>query len=63
MKKFIKSKVGAVILSISLAMGLLVLTASFGISVKDGLWVKMIILIPAFGLYYYLKPDETDKKD
>ena len=56
MKKFIKTKVGAFIASFLLALFLLTVTAYFGYDVsKEGLWLKMIILIPSFILYSSLK--------
>tara|TARA_B110000238_G_scaffold153280_1_gene165604 strand:- start:255 stop:542 length:288 start_codon:yes stop_codon:yes gene_type:complete len=61
MKKFIKTKLGAFIVSSFLAFSLLVLTAVFGYEVKDGLWVKMLILIPAFVLYSSLTASDKSK--
>ena len=54
--KFIKTKVGAFIVSFLLALFLLSVSAYFGYDVsKEGLWLKMIILIPSFILYSSLK--------
>ena len=56
MKKFIKTKVGAFIVSFLLALFLFSVSAYFGYDVsKEGVWLKMIILIPAFILYSSLK--------
>lgn len=56
MKKIIKTKVGAFIVSFLLALFLLSVSAYFGYDVsKEGVWLKMIILIPALILYSSLK--------
>jgi len=63
MEKFIKTKLGAFVASSLLAIFLLFIMAVFGYTVQDSLWVKMIILIPAFGLYSYLRSSNKSKSE
>tara|TARA_B110000211_G_C13917898_1_gene481337 strand:+ start:50 stop:241 length:192 start_codon:yes stop_codon:yes gene_type:complete len=62
MKKFIKTKLGAFIVSSLLAFFLLLVTIYFGYNIADeGVWLKAIIMIPALILYSSLKSSNEDK--